>query len=186
MNIYSIALFLHVTGALGFFIALGLEWTSLQHLRRATTADQIREWKRVPDEMGRLGMISMVTILAAGFYMMFKAWGRVPWITVTLGAIVLLIILAMGITRRRLAAIGEMVDTERGFLPPTLIHLVRDPVLWISMQTRVAIALGIIFLMTVKPGLGGSLLTIGIAIVFGLASALPMPRHERVQEKPSG
>ncbi len=29
MDDYSIALFLHIVGALGFFVALGLEWTGL-------------------------------------------------------------------------------------------------------------------------------------------------------------
>src|SRR5262245_58128370 len=38
MNDYSIALLLHVVGALGFFMALALEWTNLRQLRRATTA----------------------------------------------------------------------------------------------------------------------------------------------------
>jgi hypothetical protein len=44
----------------------------------------------------------------------------------------------------------------------------------------VAITLGIVFLKIVKPDLDGSLLTIGVAIVLGIASALPMPRSERV------
>lgn len=48
-----------------------------------------------------------------------------------------------------------------------------------------AMALGIVFLMTVKPDLGASLLTIGVAIVLGLASALPIPGRERVQEEPA-
>jgi hypothetical protein len=46
----------------------------------------------------------------------------------------------------------------------------------------VAIALGIVFLKTAKPDLGESVLTIGVAIVLGFASALPMPRHEQAQE----
>jgi hypothetical protein len=46
----------------------------------------------------------------------------------------------------------------------------------------VAITLGIVFLKTAKPDLGGSLLTIGVAIVLGLALALPMPRREQAQE----
>jgi hypothetical protein len=58
----------------------------------------------------------------------------------------------------------------------------RDPLLWASIQIRVAIALGIVFLMTVKPGLGGALLTIGVAIVLGLASALPGWGHVRLQQ----
>lgn len=185
MNDYSIALFLHIVGALGFFVALGLEWISLRHLRRATTAEQVREWMRVPNKMGRLGMIAMLTLLGAGFYMMVTAWGGVAWITVTLGALVLMILLGMVITGRRMAAIGRMVNTARGPLSPTLQPLLHDPVLWVSMQTRVAIALGIVFLMTVKPDLGGSLLTIGVAIVLGLASALPLPVRKRVQEEPA-
>jgi hypothetical protein len=185
MNDYSIALFLHIVGSLGFFVALGLEWTSLRHLRQATTAEKVQEWLRVPSEMGRLGMLAMLTLLAAGFYMMATVWGGVAWITVTLGAIVLMFILGMAITGRYMAAIGQLAITERGALSHTLHSSLHDPVLWISMQTRITIALGIVFLMTVKPGLPGSLLTIGIAIVLGLASALPMPRRERVQKGPA-
>jgi hypothetical protein len=33
--------------------------------------------------------------------------------------------------------------------------------------------------MTAKPAIAGSLLTIGVAIILGLVSALPMPRRER-------
>ncbi len=36
----------------------------------------------------------------------------------------------------------------------------------------VALLLGIVFLMTVKPGLGGSLLTIGVARILGLGFSL--------------
>jgi hypothetical protein len=47
--------------------------------------------------------------------------------------------------------------------------------------SRATIALAIVFLKTAKRDLAGSLLTIGVAIVLGLASALPMPRRERAQ-----
>jgi hypothetical protein len=46
----------------------------------------------------------------------------------------------------------------------------------------VAIALGIVFLKIAKPDLGGSLLTIGVAIVLGLASTLLVLRGERARE----
>jgi hypothetical protein len=181
MNNYSIALFVHIVSALGFFVTLGLELTSLRHLRGATTTEQVREWMRVPAEMGRMGMISMLTLLVAGFYMMAISWGAVAWIMVTLGAIVVMIP-AMVLTRRRMMAIGKTASTERGPVSSALSQLLHDPMLTISLQTRVAIALGIVFLMTVKPGLGGSLLAIAVAIVLGLASALSMPRRARVQE----
>jgi hypothetical protein len=176
MNNYSIALFLHIVSALGFFVTLGLEWTSLRHLRSATTTEQVREWMRVPDEMGRMGMISMLTLLAAGFYMMAISWGAVAWIMVTLGAIAVMIP-PMVLTRRRMMAIGRAVGTERGPVSPALSQLLHDSMLTISMQTRVAIGLGIVFLMTVKPGWAGSLLTITLAIILCLG-----PIHAPPQE----
>lgn len=181
MNSYSIALFLHVVGALGFFVALGLEWTSLRHLQRATTTEQVREWLRVPAEMGRMGMIAMLTLLVAGFYMMAAAWHGAAWIIVTLGAIVLMIV-AMVPARRGMAAIGKTAGTERGAVSPALSQLLHDPLLEISLQTRVAMTLGIVFLMTTKPGWGGSLLSMAVAIVLGLASAWSLPRRAQVQE----
>ena len=44
MNDYSIALFLHIVGALGLFMALGLEWTGLWQIRSAMTTEQVRGW----------------------------------------------------------------------------------------------------------------------------------------------
>jgi hypothetical protein len=81
-----------------------------------------------------------------------------------------------------MAAIGRAAGTQRGSVSPNLNQLVHDPILTISIHTRVAITLGIVFLMTVKPGLVGSLLTMVVATVLGFTSALPMPRHAHVQE----
>jgi hypothetical protein len=82
----------------------------------------------------------------------------------------------------RMAAIGRAIATEKGLLSRSFHSLANHPFLWISIQTRVAIALGIVFLKVAKPDLGGSLLTVGVAIVLGVASALHMPRRERAQE----
>ena len=127
-------------------------------------------------------MTSMLTTVISGFYMMATAWGGVAWIIVTLGALVLVIVLSVALTGPRMVAIGRALATEKGLVSQTFHILANHPLLWISIQTRVAIALGIVFLKTAKPDLGGSLLTIGVAIVLGLASALPVPRRERAQE----
>ncbi len=100
----------------------------------------------------------------------------------TLGALVLGVVLTLALTGPRMAAIGRALTTERGPMSHGVRNLANHPLLWISIQTRVAIALGIVFLKYAKPDLGGSLLIIGVAIVLGLASALPMPRRERAQE----
>jgi TRAP-type mannitol/chloroaromatic compound transport system permease large subunit len=71
---------------------------------------------------------------------------------------------------------------EKGSVSQTFHNLINDLGLWVSIQIRVAIVLGIIFLKIATPGLGGSLLTIGAAIMVGLVSALPMLRRARVHE----
>jgi hypothetical protein len=45
---------------------------------------------------------------------------------------------------------------------------VNDPNLWISIHTRTAILLGIVFLKIAKPDLGGSLLIISVVIILVL------------------
>jgi hypothetical protein len=109
----------------------------------------------------------------------------VAWIYVSLGALVLVIALSLALTGARMAAVGRALAMEKGLMSHTFHSLAYHPLLWLSIQTRVAIALGIVFLKIAKPDLGGSLLTIGVAIVLGLVSALPMPRRERVQERPA-
>jgi hypothetical protein len=182
MTFYSFALFLHIVGALGLFIALGLEWTSLWQIRRATTAEQVKQWFLNFAFLRRIYPASWAAILLPGIYMTATVWRGAAWIGIAFGAIFLLPILGAALSGRRMAAIGPALAAERGSLSPTLRQQLADPLLWVSLQVRLAIALGIIFLMTVKPGLAGSLLTIGVAVVLGLASALPAWGQVRLQE----
>jgi hypothetical protein len=186
MNGYSIALFFHIVGALGLFVALGLEWTGLWQIRSAIIPEQVREWMQVLKNARKFGFASMLATFISGLYMMVTDWGGAAWIIVTLGSLVLVIALALVLTGPRMAAVGKALALGKGALPKSFHSLANHPLLWISIQTRVAIALGIVFLKIAKPDLGGSLLTVGIAIVLGLASALPFPRSERAQEGPAG
>jgi hypothetical protein len=174
MTIYSFALFLHLVGVLGLFIALGLEWTSLLYLRRASTIEPVREWLRAFRWLRPVNLTSLGIILLSGFYMMHTTWGGVAWIGIALAAMVLIAALGVFSRLRRMAAIGRAAAAESRALSPAFRQGLHNRLLWASIQTRVAIALGIVFLMTVKPGLEGALLTIGMAIILGLASAWPM------------
>jgi hypothetical protein len=181
MTLYSFALFLHIIGAVGLFIALSLEWISLWYLRRVATVEQARPWLTLSGLPGRVHLVSGAAILLPGIYMMATVWGGVAWIILTLAAMLLMIVLGMALTGRRMATIEAALTTERGPISHALHQRLRDPLLWASIQLRIAIALGIVFLMTVKPGLGGALLTIGAAVVLGLTSALPARNRVQLQ-----
>jgi hypothetical protein len=185
MSIFSIALFLHIVGALGVSVALGLEWIGLSQIRRSTVPQQIRAILGLVKSTTRFGFISMLTTFITGIYMVLTAVGWVPWILVVIGALMLAMVVARGLTAPRMAAIGRALATEKGPVSQTFHNLVNDPTLWISVQTRVAIVLAIIFLKIATPDLGRSLLTIGVAIVLGFVSALPKLRPLQVYEAPT-
>jgi len=165
MNTYSIALFLHIVGALVLFAMLVLEWIGLRQIRSTVLSEQARAWLGVLRGAGKAGFPSMLMTVITGVYMMV-VWGRTPWLVTTVEALVLMIVLARA-AAPRVKALGQSLG------------VVNDPILWISIQTRVAIVLGIVFLKIAKPNFVGSLLTIGVAIVLGIASAIPVIRRER-------
>jgi hypothetical protein len=181
MNDYSIALFLHIVGAMGFFVALGLEWTGLSQIRSAMSLEQVRGWMGILKNVRKVGFASMATAVITGIYMMVTDVGSEAWIIVTIGSLILVIALAQALTGPRMAAIGRALAAEKGVLSNAFHSLANHPWLSISIQTRIAIAVGIVFLKTIQPDWGGSLLTVGIAIVLGVTSALYVPRRERVQ-----
>lgn len=177
MTLYSIVMFAHDIGALGYFVGFGLEWASLVRVRRASTAEQAREWLGLRAWVMPLGLTSLVLILLSGLYMAATEVGWMGWIVVALASLVLIAILGATLTGLRIGAIEKAAAAESGPLSLALRQRLNDPLLSTSIQIRTAIALGIVFLMAVQPDLAGSLLTIGIATVLGFASSLPIWRR---------
>jgi hypothetical protein len=178
MTAYSIALFLHIVGALALFAAFGLEGVALLSLRRAATTEQVREWARVFGLVRRLSPASLGLLLLAGLYMTATTWRAQAWITTALLTMILFPVLG-ALSGRPLATTVRALATERGPLSAAVRSQLGDPFLAASYLVRLAAALGIVFLMTVKPDLLGSLVTIGVALIAGLALAVPAWRRGR-------
>jgi hypothetical protein len=181
MNGYAIALFVHIVGALGFAVALALEWTGLRQLRSARSPEPVRAWMGILQSALKVGFVSMLATVITGAYMMATVWRAVPWLVVTVGSLGLLIGLSAAVTRPRMRAVGQALATGHGPMSPAFQGLANHPLLWVSIQGRAAVTLGIILLKIAKPGLGGSLLIVGMALVLGIASAPPMLRREPAQ-----
>jgi hypothetical protein len=113
--------------------------------------------------------------------MMATVWRAVPWLSVTLGALGLLIGFSAMLTRPRMKAIGRTLAAGHGLSSTVFQGVANHPLLWVSIQARAAVTLGIILLKIAKPDLAGSLLIVGVALALGIASALPMLRREQAQ-----
>ncbi len=169
MTTYSLILFLHVVSAFGILVSFGQEWAGFSGLQRSCTGEQLREAMKRFRVLPWVGGPSFAVALLSGIYMWETAWRGTAWTVTALFSLVLIAVTGAALTGRRMASIGraiaEKTDREPG--APQLLYM---PVLWASLHVRMAIVIGMTFLMTIKPGLTGSVLVVAIAILLGLAT----------------
>jgi hypothetical protein len=181
MTLYSLALFVHILGALALFGAMGMEWVALLNLRRVGTAEQAREWLKVFALFPRIYPFAWGAILLAGLYMTALVWKGAGWIIVALVSVVVLGAAGGALTGRHMPSLVQGVAGAKGALSTALQATLRDPYLLAVFQVRLAFTLGIVFLMVAKPDLVVSLLDMGVATLLGLLSTLPLRGAARQQ-----
>ena len=185
MNLYTIALFFHVSGAIGYFVGIGTWLFILVGLRRAKRVEQMRGLVNLIGLSGPFTGISVLLILVTGFYMAITAWSlQAGWIAVALISLILTVPSGAALIEPRRRAIARLAQEEPdGPLPQALEQRTHDPVLLTALQTVAALLLGIVFLMTTKPALIGSLIVMAVALVLGLASGALVSRATHTQEQ---
>jgi hypothetical protein len=182
MTLYSLALFVHILGALALFGAMGLEWVALLNLRRVGTSEQAREWLKVFVLFPRIYPFAWGAILLAGLYMTAVVWKGAGWIIVALVSVVVLMAAGGALMIRRMASLAQGVSRAKGALSTELQATLREPYLLSVFQVRLAFTLGIVFLMVTKPGLLLGSLDMVLATLLGLLSTLPLRGAARQQE----
>jgi hypothetical protein len=140
MSLYSIALFLHIVGALVLFVLLTVEGVSLRQGFMAARLNRM------------LGPVSALTILVPGIYMVVSEWGWKGWVVVGLAAWVLI---AVAGAATGIGLLSGRVNVRAAAL---------------SWAARVGMALSVVFIMTVKPDLVPSLIGVVAGAVLGAAA----------------
>ena len=164
--------FLHVVGALGLTAAFGVEAAGLAGLRRATGAEEALLWLQSRRWVLLIGPASIGLVLATGIYLTVAEWGADAWILVSLVSLVALASIGGVLTGVPMARLTPAVERAAGPLSQELRRGLRSPLLTVSIMTRIAITVGIVFLMVRKPALLASLLTIVLAAAVGVAAGL--------------
>ncbi len=142
MSLYSIALFLHIVGALTLFALLAIEGFTLGQRIPAARLNRI------------LGPISAVLILVPGLYMVVTSWGWKGWILVGIAAYVLIAVLgAFTGIRLMMGRLNYQIATD-------------------SWLVRVGMALAVVFVMTVKPAVVVAVASVAIGALVGGAVSL--------------
>ena len=141
MSLYSLALFLHIVGALTLFALLAIEGVSLRQGVAAARLNRV------------LGPISAVLILVPGLYMSATTWGWQGWILFSFATYLLIAVLG--------AVTGIRLMMGR------LDHQVAT----VSWLVRIGMALGVVFVMTVKPTAAVAAASVVVGALVGAAAS---------------
>ena len=155
MSIYTIVLFVHIIGAIGYFLSIGSWLFILVGLRRAQRVEEVRALMYVNDLSGPFGDGSGLVLLIAGLYLALSVWSLLTsWILVALISLILILPTnAVLIGPRRRALIKQLEHSApEGKISLVLSQHIYNPILWTTSQTTAVLLLGIVFLMTTKPG----------------------------------
>ncbi len=185
MSIYNIVLFVHVIGVIGYCLGIGMLLFVLVGLRQAQHVEQVRALIHLNDLSGPFSGISALLLLGAGLYLALTAWSLLTsWILVALISLLLMVPTSAALIAPRRSAIVKQLERSApgGELSEALERHLDDPVLATVCTTVAALLLGLVFLMTTKPNLVGSLIVMVVALLLGLAAGVLISRMRRVPE----
>jgi uncharacterized membrane protein len=188
MSTYTLALFIHLIGAIGVSAGVGIWLFGLSALRRARRVEQVRAIAWLIIVTIPFMVLSLVLIGVAGLDMAISTWGlQTPWIIVSLVSLVLFAPINVFVLDPRMRIIlAQAGEASYGPLPEALEQRTHDPILGTTAQTLAIVLLGILFLMTNKPSLVNSIVVIVVAFFLGMVSGLPFwLRARRVKHAPS-
>ena len=92
MSIYTVILFLHIVGAIGYFLGIGIWLFILLGLRRTQRVEQVRSLIHLNDLSAPFSAASAVLLLVTGLYLALTAWSLLTsWILVALISLLLMV-----------------------------------------------------------------------------------------------
>jgi hypothetical protein len=170
MTLYPMILFCHLAATLVVAAALSIEAISLSRLRQSTTRDEVRVWSDLVPRFSLIMISSLAVLLLSGAYMTEQtaAW-TLGWPRIAVLALVLIAPFG-AVTGKRMRAIRRD-SVKETVIWGEMSRRVRAPFLKTSLCVRGALFLGIVFLMTMRPGVGESLAVLGVSLLLGFALA---------------
>lgn len=167
---YTLALFVHILGAIGLFVAVSLIVVAFVRMRQASTLEQVREWISVANLAGKSIIFTSLVILAPALYMVISAWGfTTPWVMAALITFVALAIMGATMNGRNIEQIVAIARAgSPGLVSGELRTRLLAPQLWLSESIRLTLLVGILCLMAMKPDMLFSLLILVGMLVLGI------------------
>jgi hypothetical protein len=173
MSVYANIVFLHLAAMAGLFIGYGLEWVSTARLRRSTTANAARTWLGTYRlSLPLSGPSLLVLILTGGYMAGVTGASKEGWILASFLGIVVALGIGFGLVLPRMKRIKAVLPDGDAALTGEAYPRVQDGVIVTLIRMRAFLALGIVYLMVVKPTLIASCGVLLIAMAIGALTSL--------------
>jgi hypothetical protein len=129
-------------------------------------------------KVGKLFPIAILGLFGTGAYMTSDVWTwSTGWIEVAIAALVVLTIQGAGIAERTGHKLGAALQANGpGPLGPEARRMCLHPGLWVVEFSNLGIVFGVVWNMTLKPGLGESIAALVVGYAVGAALALLITR----------
>jgi hypothetical protein len=178
MDGYSVVLFLHLSALLAAISTGALLHFAEARMRAADSVAAIGPSARLLARGAKVFPLALLALLGTGAYLVGRRWSwSAGWIDASLIGVTVLFIVGAGVIGSRSRALKrELRDISNGPVPPRLAYLTREHAGGIASWTNTGLALGIVFVMTTKPTLAGSLASLVIAVTLGAVVALRLRR----------
>jgi hypothetical protein len=178
LDTYHVVLYIHL---LALFVGVGagsVLLTCLFQLRAARTLEQAMPWGMAAGKVGKLFPFAVVGLFGSGAYMTSHFWTwSTGWIDVGIAALVLLLAQGAGVAERTAHKLqAAMRANGPGPLGAEARRMTLHPGLWVVEFSNLGIVMGVVWNMTEKPGLGGSLAAVLVGYAVGAALALMASR----------
>ena len=178
MDTYHVVLYIHL---LALFVGIGagaVLIACLLRLRVAQTLAEAAPFGRLAGKAGKLFPLAILGLFGSGAYMTSDLWSwSTRWIDVSIAGLVLLAVQGPLLGER----MGKRVEAAlhangRGVLGDAALRSCRHPLLFSSELSAMGVVLGIVWNMTQKPGLGGSIAAVAGGYAVGFTLGVVMAR----------
>jgi hypothetical protein len=178
MNAYNIALFVHFLGLITLFGAFVIYPRAGMRLRAAGTRGEVRGWLGLLEATRPMFGAGPGLLFLSGLYMSAVKWkAAYPWIVVAFIGLVAISALAGRVGTRHLRAVRTAVGESDGPVPIELSRLIGDPKPWTIMMAMNGTAVGVVWIMTTKPGWIGAVGVVAVATALGAIVGSAMVRR---------
>jgi hypothetical protein len=191
MNTYHYVLYVHL---LSLFIGIGagsVLLACLLRLRAARTLEQAAPWGMLAGQVGKFFPVAILGLFGSGLYMTTETsfpWSMsTGWVDVGIAVLVVLFAQGAGVAERTGHKLGAALQANGpGPLGPEARRMALHPGLWVVEFTNIGMVLGVVWNMTQKPGLGGSIASVLVGYAVGAALALLVTRSPQEELAATG